>query len=104
MEMNVQTMHRFVDKGPTLREELVMKLQGLVEGATKSSLSGATRQIRHTGTYASQSLTTQQQNKATIRGHSALVSFLKSCCRCCDIALNYVVELPLPPRSCLCVV
>ncbi|KAF6742097.1 hypothetical protein DFP72DRAFT_1109656 [Ephemerocybe angulata] len=71
---------RFCADGPTLHEELSMKLKALAgEAAVKekqSSTSGVSRQVRYTGTFAGCSTATQKEN-AVVAGHLAADNFLR---------------------------
>ncbi|KAF5370922.1 hypothetical protein D9615_009812 [Tricholomella constricta] len=77
-DMNSKTLQRYCLKGPTLREQLAAKLKALEAEARNISQqsevsvsSGLSRQIRHMGTFAGSSTSTQEQNKSTVRSVAA---------------------------------
>ncbi|KAJ2915314.1 hypothetical protein MD484_g5089, partial [Candolleomyces efflorescens] len=86
LDMNSRTLQRFIERGPTLREELATRLKALSEApaaqsarskASISATSGVNRQVRTSGAFAGHSITTtQDQNKATVR-NSAAIAFLE---------------------------
>ena len=68
LTFNDRTFNRFVTEGPTLRESLVLHLESLGTHVSMStSTAGVNRQVRHTGTFSEQSMSTQTKNKATVR-------------------------------------
>lgn len=76
LAFNDQTFKRFIEKGPTLRESLLLHLSSLgVAVTTSTSTAGVNRQVRHAGTFTETSSgTTQAKNKATVRMAAATVS------------------------------
>ncbi|GLB36846.1 putative ulp1 protease family, C-terminal catalytic domain [Lyophyllum shimeji] len=79
LPLNDRTFDRFVTKGATLREALLLHLHSVAPEApspSNATTSGINRQVRHTGTFAdpssSRSETTQSKNKATVRMAAAM--------------------------------
>jgi hypothetical protein len=76
---NDRTFNRFVTEGPTLRESLILHLESLgTHVSLSTSTAGVNRQVRHTGTFSEQSMTTQTKNKATVRMAAATVCLFVS--------------------------
>lgn len=75
MDMNTDTLRRYIEEGPTLREQLVQKLKDVLGAEVgKNATSGVGRQVRWYGTIPGQATTTQEQNKAIVQGVAASVS------------------------------
>ncbi|KAJ3528013.1 hypothetical protein NMY22_g9566 [Coprinellus aureogranulatus] len=72
MDMNADTLRRFVEQGPTLREQLVQKLKDVLGSEVgKNKTSGVGRQVRWYGTIPGQATTAQEQNKAIVQSVAA---------------------------------
>jgi len=77
LAFNDHTFNRFIMEGPTLRESLILDLEPLGTHVSLSTLTaGVNCQVRHTGTFLEQSMTTQTKNKATVRMAAATVCLL----------------------------
>lgn len=91
LTFNDRTFNRFVTEGPTLRESLVLCLESLgTHVSSSTSTAGVGRQVRHTGTFAEQSMTTQTKNKNTVRLAAATV---------CPLLSPSMALIDVPPRN-----